>query len=71
MTTVACIDCEFADMKSAGRAMVRLGFTLCKRKEKHHFEGLTRPQHCSMFAAAPAERAADRRAFLREQGITA
>lgn len=68
---VACVDCEFADMRNTGRTMLSLGFTLCKSKEKHHFEGLTRLQQCSMFTAAPADRASERRAWLKEQGIAA
>lgn len=64
--TVNCIDCELADLQGS-RSMARLGFALCRRKEKWHFEGLTRPQTCPTFKPAPPERAAERRAWLTSQ----
>lgn len=63
MTPVQCIDCELADLKGS-REMAENGFARCRKKDKWHYEGLTRSHKCSMFAAAPEDRAAKRREWL-------
>lgn len=66
---VACVDCEFAAMRTTRTSMLRLGFTNCARKEKHRFEGLERLQACPTFRPAPDGQGATRREWLRKQGI--
>lgn len=66
--SVACVNCEHADLKSSG-SMARHGFTRCSRKDDWHFQVLAKPQNCPLFKAASAERAAQRHAWMQSRGL--